>query len=138
METILKMTTQTKIKNNVLFFTILFIVMLSNNSTPFILVSWYFIVLPIYNPWILSLLRKLGIITVFNFGSWKSCICTCQTKKSIILIVKEASKSCCLGCVGHQIQLDSTNVTLGLIHIPIDLVCISMLVSCFCRLDIHV
>ena len=138
METILKMTTQTKIKNNVLFFTILFIVMLSNNSTPFILVSWYFIVLPIYNPWILSLLRKLGIITVFNFGFWKFCIYTHQTRKSIIVIVKGAGPSCCLVYVSHQSQLEYKNVTLGLINLLTDLACINMLVSCFCRLEMHV
>ena len=46
--------------------------------------SCYVIVQLIYNPCIFSLLSKWGISPVFTFGFWKLCICTCQTRKSII------------------------------------------------------
>ena len=75
------MTTQTKIKNNVLWFTIFFSVVLSNHSSQFSLVSCYVIIQLIYNLFVLSLIIKLGIIPVFTFGFWKSYICTCQTRK---------------------------------------------------------
>ena len=44
---------QTKIKNNILWFTILFSVVFSNHSTQFSLVSFYVIVQLIYNLFVL-------------------------------------------------------------------------------------
>ena len=112
--------------------------MLGNYSTQFSLVSCYVIIKLIYNPCIFSLIIKWGISPFFTFGIWKSCICTCQNKKSIIVMVKEAGPSFLLASVEHQMQLDSTNGTLGVSHIPKDLARINMLISCFWRLEMHV
>ena len=101
--------------------------MLSNHSALFILVSCYAIVKLIYNSLILSLIRKWGINPVLTFGFWKSCICTRQSKKSIIVMVKEASPSCWLSSIGHEMHIDSTNVALWVRHLPIDLSCIAMI-----------
>ena len=92
----------------------------------------------IYNTCIFSLLRKWGIIPVFIFGFWKPCICTCQTKQSIIMIVKGAGPSWWLASVCCQMQLDSTNGTLGVSHLPTDLSRISVFISCFLWLEMHV
>ena len=106
----------------------LYSALISNNSTKFSFVLFYVIVKFIYNPCILSLLRNWGIIPVFTFGFWKPCICTYQTKKGIIVIVKETGPSCYLAYIGHQMQVDSTNGTLGLIHLPTYLERIVMLI----------
>ena len=92
----------------------------------------------IYNTCIFFLLRKWGIIPVFIFGCWKSCICTCQTKQSIIMIVKEAGLSWWLASVACQMQVDSTNGTLEVSHLPTDLWSISVFISCFLWLEMHV
>ena len=92
----------------------------------------------IYNTCILSLLRKCGISPVFIFGFWKPCICTCQTKQSILMIVKEAGPSWLLASVGCQIQVYSTNGILGVSHLPTKLSRISMLISCLFWLEMHV
>ena len=130
------MTTQ-KNKNDVLYFTIFFSVILSNHSTQFILVSYYVIIQIIYNPWIFSLISKWGMIPVVDFGFWKSCICTYQRKKSIFLMAKESDPSCCLESVDHQMQVNYTNGTLEVSHIPTDLAQISMCITCFCRLEMY-
>ena len=123
------MTTQ-KNKNDVLYFTIFFSVILSNHSTQFSLVSYYVIIQIIYNPWIFSLISKWGMIPVVDFGFWKSCIYTYQRKKSIFLMAKESDPSCCLESVDHQMQVNYTNGTLEVSHIPTDLAQISMCITC--------
>ena len=112
--------------------------MLGNYSTQFILLSWYVIVQLIWDPCIFSLIIEWEISPAFIFGLWRSCICTCQTKKIIIVMVKEEVMSFWLAYVGHQIQLDSTNGTLVVIHLPTDLARITMIISCFWRLEMHV
>ena len=75
---------QKKIENNVSWLTILLNDMISNHSKLFILVSCKFIIQIIYITWILYLISKWGIITVFTFGFWKSYIFMCQNKKSLL------------------------------------------------------
>ena len=53
-------------------------------------------------------------------------------------MVKESGTSFWLASVGHQMKLDSTNGTLGLGHLPTDLAHITILISCFWRLEMYV